>query len=124
VSPPRETVNDSQCDAILARHSSEATRTQPRAGARLIAKSGEAPRGAQPEKTAAKIAEAAKVSTRTVERVQKIEREDPEAFERLAKTGELPRSATAARRKGQEGSTLDSNERSAPTTAVVMTVHA
>lgn len=49
----------------------------------------DAPRS-EPKKVAKEIAEKAHVSPRTVERVQKLQREDPEAFETLATKGKLP----------------------------------
>jgi hypothetical protein len=58
-------------------------------------KNSQAPRGAplippEPRKVAKDIAEKAHVSPRTVERVQKLKREDPAAFEALATKGRLP----------------------------------
>lgn len=51
----------------------------------------DAPRS-EPRKVAHEVAERAHVSPRTVERVMRVKREDPEAFEALASKGRLPRS--------------------------------
>lgn len=84
----------------LARLRAERAAEANRARAEKLAdvpRDSRAPRGAplsapkpEPRKVAKEIAEKAHVSPRTVERVQKLKREDPDAFEALATKGRLP----------------------------------
>lgn len=64
--------------------------SNPRAGERSGRASHEATPKPEPRRAAAEIAEKAHVSRATVERVQKLKREDPEAFEALA-AGKKPK---------------------------------
>ena len=77
-----EAANKARSEKAKEQHAA----SNPRAGEKSGRASSDAS-PATPRKTAARIAEAAKVSVPTVERVMKLKREDPAAFERLAATG-------------------------------------